>query len=205
MPGSRSTPASSPKLAERLLQAASTKLENVIERNMEELIERLARNPSRLPREATEQISVARISSHERFRMASDVMEPISTIAPNARVGDAATLLVASKSAIIAIIAIVDEQERVLGVATDRDITRSIASGQCEDNTIEHIMTREIVAVAPDEPILDCVRKLESFSISATPVIDEGRAVGMVSSDLLATKALFRLLQADQPSSGGRS
>jgi glutamate dehydrogenase (NAD(P)+) len=65
-------------------------------------------------------------------------------------------------------------------------------------------MTREVVSVAPETHILECVRKLESFSISATPVIDNGRAVGIVSGDILAKRTLYRLLQTQQTPGGGK-
>lgn len=181
------------ELAEQRRVAAEQKLERVIENNMDELISLLAADPSRLPWEAADQISVGRISSQESDRVARDVMEPIATIAPTADVVEAAKLLVSSASDIIAV---VDDAGHVLGVVTDRDVTRSIAADQCADSTVEAIMTREVVAVASDASILECVRKLESYTISATPVIDDGKVLGLVSADLLATKTLFRLLQS---------
>lgn len=182
-------------LAETRRVAAEKKLEEAIEHNMEELIRLLVSDPERLPWEAAEQISVARISSHEAVRRAKDVMEPIATIAPDASVVDAAQLIVNSKSDIVAV---VSDDGHLLGVFTDRDVTRSVAADGCADTTVEHIMTRDVVSIAPDAQIMECVRKLESFSISATPVIDDGIAVGMVSGDILAKRTLYRLLQTQQ-------
>ena len=87
---------------------------------------------------------------------------------------------------------------RLQGVITDRDITRSIAADACADNRIEYIMTREVIFVTPSSTIIECVRKLESFQISAMPVLDGDQLVGVVSGDLLATRSLFRLLQVQQ-------
>lgn len=180
-------------LAERRREAAMNKLEAAIESNMTEFIDRLAADPHRLPWEAAEQISIARISSQEKFRTAKDVMESIKTVSPDASVPEAAKLLVGSNSDIIAV---VDASERMVGVITDRDITRSIASDQCTDAKVEDIMTREVVSVTPSSTIIECVRKLESYQISAMPVIDGDRVDGMVSGDLLTARTLFRLLQA---------
>jgi glutamate dehydrogenase (NAD(P)+) len=187
-------------LAEQRRVAAERKLEEVVEHNMEELVRLLTTDPERLPWEAAEQIAVARISSQEKDRRARDVMEPIQTISPMASVVDAAQLLTSSHADIIAV---VSKDQRLVGVITDRDVTRSIASGRCAEVSVESIMTREVVSVSPDTPILECVRRLESFSISATPVIDDGRAVGLVSGDLLAKRTLYRLLQAQQDHAGG--
>jgi glutamate dehydrogenase (NAD(P)+) len=180
-------------LAERRREAAMAKLESAIESNMTEFIDRLAADPYRLPCEAAEQISIARISSQEKFRTAQDVMEPIVTIAPDEAVPEAAKLLVTSHSNIIAV---VDANTRMVGVITDRDITKSIAADSCADNKVENIMTREVISVTPSSSIIECVRKLESFKISAMPVLDGNRVVGVVSGDILATRTLFRLLQA---------
>jgi predicted transcriptional regulator len=39
------------------------------------------------------------------------------------------------------------------------------------------------------------VRKLETHEISAMPVVEGGVVVGVVSTDILAHKTLYRLLQ----------
>jgi glutamate dehydrogenase (NAD(P)+) len=179
-------------LAEKRREAAMSRLASAIEHNMTEFIDRLAADPHRLPWEAAEQISISRISSQEKFRTAEDVMEPIATISPKATVPEAAKLLLHAHSNIIAV---VDEGERLVGVITDRDITRSVAAGDCEVHTVESIMTSQVITVTPSSSIIECVRKLESFMISATPVLDGDRVVGMVSGDVLATRTLFRLLQ----------
>lgn len=182
------------ELAEKRRIAAKDKLENVIEHNMEELIERLARDKSCLPWEAAEQISVSRISSQESYRKARDVMEPVPTISPSASLVEAAQLLMGVESGLVVV---VDANEQVVGVISDRDVTRSIAADEGTDSTVEQIMTKDVISVAPRDAILDCVRFLEQHRISATPVVADGKALGIVSADLLATKTLFRLLQTE--------
>jgi glutamate dehydrogenase (NAD(P)+) len=57
-------------------------------------------------------------------------------------------------------------------------------------------MTREVIAAAPGDGILEMVQRLEHHDISAMPVV-AGRVVqGMVSTDLLARRSLHRLLQS---------
>ncbi len=57
-------------------------------------------------------------------------------------------------------------------------------------------MTREVIAACPEESILDVVRKLEHHEISAMPVVADGQVTGLISSDILAQRTLYRLLQA---------
>jgi predicted transcriptional regulator len=52
-----------------------------------------------------------------------------------------------------------------------------------------------VVTAAPGDSLLEILRRLEQYEYSALPVVDAGRAIGVVSSDLLATRSLTRLLQ----------
>ena len=56
-------------------------------------------------------------------------------------------------------------------------------------------MTREVITVNPNETILDVVRKLEQYEISAMPVVNSEGVIGVISSDILARRTLYRLLQ----------
>jgi glutamate dehydrogenase (NAD(P)+) len=57
-------------------------------------------------------------------------------------------------------------------------------------------MSTNVIAAAPEETILEVVRKLEYHEISAMPVVEHGCVMGMVCSDLLARRSLLRLLQS---------
>ena len=75
------------------------------------------------------------------------------------------------------------------------DITRATAQAVCEE-TVEAIMTRDVVTASPDFSILEIVRELEHHRISAMPVVADGDVLGMVTSDLLAQRYLLQLLRA---------
>jgi len=81
-------------------------------------------------------------------------------------------------------------------VVTEWDITRAASTRCAEDATLESIMTREVVTAGPAESILEVVRRLEYYEISALPVVENGVVVGMISADLLARRTLLRLLQS---------
>jgi glutamate dehydrogenase (NAD(P)+) len=180
-------------LAERRRAAGETKRDEVIRRNVKELVDRLVADADMLPCEAAESISISRIASSESFRTAADVMEPIPTIAANRTVRAAAQLLVEEGAEILAVVSVTGE---LAGVVTDWDITRASATACAEDLPLAEIMTREVVTAQPTDAILDVVRKLEHYEISAMPVVNGEGVRGVISSDILTRGTLYRLLQA---------
>ncbi len=180
-------------LAEQRRAAAEKYREEVIRKNMRELIDLLATDADMLPREASEHISVRRIAARESGRTAQELMIPIPTINVSCSVKEAATKLVEANSPIIAV---VEAQGALAGVVTEWDITRATAQGSPDDQNITKIMNRQVVSASPNDGILDMVRKLEYYEISAMPVVDSEGVQGMISADVLARKSLLRLVQS---------
>jgi glutamate dehydrogenase (NAD(P)+) len=180
-------------LAEQRRQAAEAAREDVIRRNMRELVDLLLADADLLPCEAAEHISVRRIAARERGRTAADLMEPIPTIPLTASIRDAAGKLVEAGRAILAVVTL---QGTLVGVVTRWDITRAIAQDLPEDQPLERIMTRDVVAASPGDSIMEMIRTLEHHDISAMPVVEQGVVLGMISADLLARRTLLRLLQS---------
>ncbi len=180
-------------LAEQRRLAGRAKLVEVIRRNMRELIDLLVADPDMLPCEAAEQIAINRIATSESGRSVADVMVAIPTIQERQTVREAAELLITAKGDLLAVIS---ERGDLVGVVTDRDITEASAATYSSDTAVTEIMTREVVSACPGDRILDVVRKLEYHEISAVPIVDDGAVCGVVSSDILAQRTLYRLLQA---------
>jgi glutamate dehydrogenase (NAD(P)+) len=160
---------------------------------MRELVDYLVRDADTLPCETAERISISRIASSERYRTVADVMEPLPTISEKHTVRDAARTLVEANSEILAVVSATGE---LTGVVTEWDITRASSIDYAEDMPLTEIMTREVITANPNETILDVVRKLEQFEISAMPVVNGKGVMGVISSDILARRTLYRLLQA---------
>jgi CBS domain-containing protein len=120
-------------------------------------------------------------------------MEPLPTITEDCTVREAAQLLVAESSDILAVVSAAGE---LTGVVTEWDITRASATACAEDVPLTEIMTREVITAQPADNILDVVRKLEHHEISAMPVVNGEGVMGVISSDILARRTLYRLLQA---------
>ncbi len=180
-------------LAERRRIAGEAHRDDAIRGNMRELVDLLVSDTDMLPCEAAERISVRRIALRESGRTAADLMEPIPTVPVICTFREAAATLVDANCPIAAV---VGPRGDLLGVVTEWDVTRATARGTAPEAPVSEIMTREVIAAAPDEGILEMLQRLEHHDISAMPVV-AGRVVqGMVSADLLARRSLYRLLQS---------
>ena len=83
----------------------------------------------------------------------------------------------------------VTEDDRVIGIITDRDIvTRAVAAGKCPlTMTAGDLMTRPVAMVHPEDTIEAVLKTLEENQVRRAPVVDgSGHVVGMVSQADLA-------------------
>jgi glutamate dehydrogenase/leucine dehydrogenase/CBS domain-containing protein len=183
------------QLAEQRLLEAQKARDEVIKRNMHELVDLLISDPDMLPCEAAESISISRITSREKDRKASDVMESIITIQVSSTLQEAARLFVETGCPILAVI---NSRNELVGILSNWDITRAASLGPLDKTSLEQAMTRQVISAKPDDLILDVVRKLEYYEISAMPVTENKKVLGMVSTDILARRSLYRLLQAQE-------
>jgi glutamate dehydrogenase (NAD(P)+) len=177
-------------LSKKRLTAGEEYRENVIHHNMIELVDLLAANPDTLPCMAAESISLQRLSAKEKERTAKDIMIPIPTIDVNSSIQEAAKLMIDKESGIIAVLS----EGKLTGVVTDWDVTQATADG-VSNVTLELVMTKDVITVSPDYSLIDIVRELEQYQISAMPVVKDGEVLGKVSSDLITQRYMLSLLQ----------
>src|SRR5262245_38204588 len=78
---------------------------------------------------------------------------------------------------------VVTERGSLCGIVTDRDIAiRGIAASRDPKVTrLADICSRELVTVAPDQPVDEAVRKMRANALRRLPVVENGEAVGIVS------------------------
>ena len=97
----------------------------------------------------------------------------------NDKVGDVANTM---KQEDIGFVPVVDG-EKLIGVITDRDIVIScIAEGHDpRGETAEHLMSREITVISPDDDLEEAGRMMEREEIRRLPVVENGRLVGVLS------------------------
>ncbi|WDP85378.1 MAG: CBS domain-containing protein [Desulfobacter sp.] len=180
-------------LAEKRQKAAVKKLETVIRRNMKELVDGLCRDADSLPCEIAEKISVHRIAAKEKSKTARDVMERVPGISLDKSIADAANLLLASQGSMVTV---VSQKGKLIGIVTHWDITRAMALKLPVNAPLTKIMTADVIHTTPGATLIDCIRMLENHEISAMPIVEDNRVVGVISGDILARRSLFRLLQA---------
>ena len=178
------------EISERRLIAGEEYRKKVIHHNMIELVDILAANPDILPCIAAEKISLQRLVAKEQELTAKDIMESLPTIDINSTAQEAATLIIRENSGIIAVL----EEKKLIGVVTDWDITKAMAENACDVN-LKEIMTKNVITAPPDYTIIDLVRKLEQHRISAMPVVEDGKVLGKISSDLITQRYILHNLR----------
>jgi CBS domain-containing protein len=103
---------------------------------------------------------------------------------------------------------VVDEAGQLVGIVTEGDINRVSDSHitdvrdyslyhRVADLPIGEIMTRAVVTVTPDTPILVVARLLLEHRIGGVPVVEDGRVIGMITES-----DLFRLIVMQQAEVG---
>lgn len=85
---------------------------------------------------------------------------------------------------------IVDEDNRLLGIVTDRDIALSVAADNKDPKSVcaYEIMTDEPITVASDADIESALRMMSTGNVRRLPVCEKGKLVGMLSSADLASE-----------------
>jgi CBS domain-containing protein len=81
-------------------------------------------------------------------------------------------------------IAVVDDQGRIVGIVTERDVVALLArhGPQALQKPLKEVMTRDLVTASPEEPIPQLAQKMIRHGIRHIPVVDENRrVVGVVS------------------------
>ena len=85
---------------------------------------------------------------------------------------------------------IVIENNQVCGIVTDRDIVvRTVAEAQDSATmTLADICSHALLTVTPTDSVEEAVRLMRTHAIRRLPVVEEGKAVGMVSLGDLAVE-----------------
>ncbi|NRQ33534.1 CBS domain-containing protein [Nonomuraea sp. NN258] len=82
---------------------------------------------------------------------------------------------------------IVNDNGRMQGIVTDRDITvRVTADDRGPDTPVRDACSPSVEAVGPDTSIDQAVQLMRSHAVRRLPVVEDGRAVGIISLGDLA-------------------
>jgi CBS domain-containing protein len=124
---------------------------------------------------------------------------------PNAKRCDANTdVATAAKimwDADCGIVPVVDSDQKVIGVMTDRDICIALATRSTTSGNIRarEVMSREVHTCSENDDVREALRTLKQRRVRRLPVVDrQGRLSGIISLNDLVARAEFRK-DADVP------
>jgi CBS domain-containing protein len=109
---------------------------------------------------------------------ASDVMNVrLVTIGPQQTAHEAvARMLEAGVGSVL-----VCDDARLVGIFTERDVLRLTGEGtRLEDVTVREVMTRNPIAVGPDDDVFAVARLMGEKRVRHLPVVQDGNVLGVV-------------------------
>ncbi len=138
----------------------------------------------------------------------ASMTKDVVTIGPEATILEAKELL---KKHHIHHLPVVDEENTLLGIVTDRDILRALPSAflnneererdqeRFAEHKIKDIMSRNVYTVSPTNTLEDALLLMEKVPVGAFPVVDQhGKLKGIISiRDLM--RAFINVLGIHEP------
>ena len=112
----------------------------------------------------------------------------VFTASPNDTIGAVAALLHARR---VGAMVVVDEDRRVIGIVSERDIVRIVAEtgGERLSQPVSACMTRDVIFAEPAETVDTLLSRMTDRRIRHLPVVEAGRLIGVISiGDLVKTK-----------------
>jgi CBS domain-containing protein len=77
---------------------------------------------------------------------------------------------------------VVDEAGEPLGIITERDVLRAVATGiAVQSATVEEVMSKDLATVAPGTSLREAAKLMADNWIRHLPVVDTGKVVGIIS------------------------
>jgi CBS domain-containing protein len=103
----------------------------------------------------------------------------IATIAPNATVFDAITVMADKEIGAL----LVMEGENLLGILTERDYARKIIilGKSSKETPVQEIMTTKVMVVNPGNTVEECMAIMTDKHVRHLPVVEHGKVVGIIS------------------------
>jgi CBS domain-containing protein len=109
----------------------------------------------------------------------SEIMsKDLVSVGPEYNVADVASLMRSKRIGSV----IVLEDDRVLGILTERDILGVVGSGEDPKNVAAHeALTDDLVTIGPDAPVEEAAQEMVRAGVRHLPVISEQDLIGIVS------------------------
>jgi len=102
----------------------------------------------------------------------------LATVGPEYNVADVASVMDARGIGSV----IVLEDDRVLGILTERDILKVVGGGEDPKNVAAHeALTDDLITIRPDATVEEAAREMVNAKVRHLPVISDEGLIGMVS------------------------
>lgn len=80
----------------------------------------------------------------------------------------------------ISALPVVDEKGKLIGILTERDVTRAAADGNL-NTVVSDYMTKDVIGIDMAADVQDAAKLMIDKGIRHLPVIDKGKVVGIIS------------------------
>ena len=127
-------------------------------------------------------------------RLLHDKGGSVFTIRPQDTIAVAVQIL---REKQIGALLVTDANGDLQGILSERDIVRKLAEtpGQTLPQTVEENMTRELTTCAPDDTLVDVLRRMRDGGFRHMPVVDHGDLCGVLTSGDIVN---YRLKELEQ-------
>ena len=100
---------------------------------------------------------------------------------------------------------VIDDDQRLLGVLSERELMRQLLTSevlsdgssrhapraaQGANKTVRDVMTRQVLCVAPEQPVAEVAALMSNKDVERVPVVREGRLVGFLTRGDIVRKLL---------------
>lgn len=109
-----------------------------------------------------------------------DIMsKPVITIDINKTAKEAGELMKKVRKGLL----VATKNDRPAGIITDSDMIKRVVAEDIRPSEVKvkDLMSSPLIAVGPDDDMLEAVRKMKKSNIHRLPVVKNGRVVGIVS------------------------
>ncbi len=105
--------------------------------------------------------------------------EPVVWIEPLASVFDALKMM--NERNVGALLVQIDEY--LVGILSERDYVRKVIldTHSAKNLKVSEVMTRDVVTVTREDTVVHCVALMRKHHVRHLPVVEEGKAIGMIS------------------------
>ena len=135
------------------------------------------------------------MSTNKRISVRDIMKTDYGSIDRNATIAEALEAMARLKTTML----VVDKRDEddEFGILLVSDIARKVLAldrASSRVNTYE-IMSKPIIGVGPDMDVRYCARLFDRFGLSVTPVVDNGKVIGIVTYGGLVMDGLCRMIE----------